>query len=220
MRMVEMITDRVLYHVTPSRELYHRHTGKLYKRPLAANQVVHAGYGANPFFSHYEGALELPLEREDGSTQQVKSFDFLIRMRNNKINSPKFAVIATDIAEHYLALAREILMESIRLIEIPDAPSRQTCLYLCENLEQAQYWNWRLGQGGAICSLRCTGVVHRADAGLLLGDSEPLSVAQERAGRYWRGEASDLPKWETLFVGKAVVLKIGLYATNPPVMFF
>jgi hypothetical protein len=43
----------------------------------------------------------------------------------------------------------------------------------------------------------------------LLGDSEPLSVTRERARKYWQGEASESPQWETLFVGEAKVTGFG-----------
>lgn len=58
--------------------------------------------------------------------------------------------------------------------------------------------------------MTCTGIIHRADARLLLGDSEPLSVTKERARRYWRGEIGQDPEMETLFVGDAVITGFGL----------
>jgi hypothetical protein len=51
---------------------------------------------------------------------------------------------------------------------------------------------------------------HRADARLLVGDSEPLSKTVERGRTYWRGELSSSPELETLFVGDAVVTAVDL----------
>jgi hypothetical protein len=61
---------------------------------------------------------------------------------------------------------------------------------------QARYWSNRLGDPGAsICALSCTGATHRADAALLLGDAETLSVTRDRGRRYWRGGAGDAPEF-------------------------
>lgn len=61
-----------------------------------------------------------------------------------------------------------------------------------------------------ICELTCTGTIQRADASLLLGDSEPLLETRDRARRYWRGETSASPEMETLFIGEATVTGFGL----------
>ena len=146
---------------------------------------------------------------------RFKARAFSIHARDGKLQTDQFrlAEIAAEVATHFAMLVRELVMEEVRKEVHPEAPSRQRCLYLCDSLEEARYWNKVLGdQGnvGSICSSLCNGVSHRADTGLLLGDSEPLSVTRERATRYWRGEAGDKPEWETLFVGDAVVTGVGL----------
>jgi hypothetical protein len=108
-------------------------------------------------------------------------------------------------------LARELIMEELRRDEFnSEPPSRQRCLYACETLLEARYWTARIGDGGIICELTCTGTIQRADARLLLGDSEPLSITKDRGRAYWRGDASSDPEWETLFVGDATVTSFGL----------
>jgi Protein of unknown function (DUF2441) len=121
------------------------------------------------------------------------------------------AQIAAEVTVHYVMLCRELLMEEIRTKEFDgEPPSRQRCLYCCESLEEAKHWLTRIGGGGTVCELTCTGAIHRADASLLLGDSEPLSETRERARRYWLGETSDSPEMETLFIGDAAVTGFGL----------
>lgn len=102
-------------------------------------------------------------------------------------------------------------MEEIRQAEFGSkAPSRQSCLYVCETLAEARYWNQRLAEDGDICELTCTGIIHRADARLLLGESEPLSVPKDRARQYWRGDVTVNREPETLFSGQATGTAFGL----------
>ena len=110
------------------------------------------------------------------------------------------ADIAFDVSQHYVMPCRELLMDNIRQKEFnSEPPSRQRCLYACETLEAARYWNQHIGDSGAICELRCRGVIHRADVRLLPGDSEPLSITKDRVRQYWQGEKADNPEMETLF---------------------
>jgi hypothetical protein len=201
--MVEQVQDRKLFHVTVT---------KPYKQQFTANQIVHVGAGYNPFFQFYEGSREYPITH-NGATVNVKAVAWLRQVRDGIINTTPdiLARIGTDVAMHYVMLCRELIMEEIRRDEFNDEPpSRQCCLYACDSLVEAQYWNKRIGDNGVICELTCTGTIHRADAKLLLGDSEPLSVTKDRARAYWRGEAGDDPEWETLFVGDAKVTASGL----------
>jgi hypothetical protein len=136
---------------------------------------------------------------------------FLKQVQAGNINCPTLPTVAVDVAQHYLTLSRGLIMEEIRLAEFGgQPPSRQKCLFACSSIEEARSWNPFIGQGSIVCELTCTGTVHRADASLLLGDSEPLSVTKDRARKYWRGEAGDQPQWETLFVGEAKVTGFGL----------
>lgn len=130
------------------------------------------------------------------------------------IHCPKclaLAAIAAEVARHYVILCRELMMEEIRVVEFQSQPpSRQRCLYVCETFDEAATWKPLVGQGSTICELRCTGMIHRADASLLLGDSEPLSVTKDRARKYWRSEMGGSPQPETLFVGNIEVVAVGL----------
>jgi hypothetical protein len=201
--MVEKIKEQKLFHVT---------VAKSYKQSLVANQTVRVGDVHNPFFQFYEGSREYPITH-NGATVNVKAVGWLRQVRDGIIStSPDIlARIGTEVAMHYVMLCRELIMEEIRRDEFNnEPPSRQRCLYACDTLAEAQHWNKRIGDNGVVCELTCTGTIHRADAKLLLGDSEPLSVTKDRARAYWRGAGGNNPEWETLFVGEAKVTGFGL----------
>jgi hypothetical protein len=196
--MIEHIKNRTLFHFT---------TTKPYKQAFVKDQQVTIGKAYNPFFAFYENAREYGIT-DNGKIVQVKAVNWLTRVRDGTINTTPqiLATIAAGVTNHYVMLVRELVMEEIRCGEFnSEPPSRQRCLYTCETLEEARYWSQRLGATGGICELICTGKTLRADARLLLADSEPLSVTRDRARKYWRGEASDQPEWETLFIGEARV---------------
>ena len=201
--MVATVENHRLYHVTMT-------TG--YKQALVAKQRITVGTQHNPFFGFYEGAREYPVT--DGDTViQVKAVDWLTRVRDKRIlTTPEMlATIAYEVTQHYIMLCRELIMEETRREEFnSEPPSRQVCLYGCDTIEEAKSFSALLGPGGVICELSCTGTIHRADSRLMLKDSEPLSVTRNRARSYWRGEASDDPRFETLFVGDATVTHLGL----------
>lgn len=200
--MVERISGRKLFHLTET---------KPYKQALVRDQVVTTGESYTPFFGFYEGSRSYPVTLGSGTTVHVPAVDFLKQVRDGNINCPMLPTIAAEVAQHYVMLCRELIMEDIRLAEFKgEPPSRQRCLYACDSVDEARYWKQLVGPESTVCELTCTGTIHRADASLLLSDSEPLSITKERARRYWRGEAGDSPQWETLFVGEATVTGFGL----------
>ena len=186
-KLTEFVRDRALFHVTVT---------KPYKQAFASGQNVHIGASDNPFFQFYEGARSYPVN-DNGMMVNVKAVRWLRLVRDGLIapHPGILPTIALEIAEHYVMLCRELIMEELRRDEFGSKPpSRQSCIYACDTLEEAKYWRDGIGDNGSsVCELSCTGTIHRADAGLLLGESEPLSVTRERGRRYWRGETSDQP---------------------------
>lgn len=204
--VVEHIENRTLFHLTES---------KPYKKALVTGQTIHVGDSYIPYFEFYENALTYSTTVHDGSVVHVPAVNFLKQVSNGVINCPNLPVVAAEVAQHYIMLCRELIMEEIRVAEFQALPpSRQRCLYLCESLDEAVRWKPLIGQDSAICELRCTGTIHRADANLLLEDSEPLSVTRDRARKYWQGEQTDNPHREILFVGDVEVIAVGVSAVN------
>lgn len=198
--MVEQVENQKLYQVTVTNH---------YKRAFVAGAKIEVGIEHNPFFKYYEKPLEyLVTDGQTGVPLNVNAVDWLHQVRAKTIltSYEMLAEKAFEVSQHYMMLARELIMEQIRLEEFGgEPPSRQTCLYLSETPDEARSWIALLGGQGAVCELVGTGTIHRADSRLMVKVSEPLSVTRDKARAYWRGETM-----ETLFVGKAAVSAVGL----------
>lgn len=203
--MSEQVRCRTFYQVTVTNE---------YKRALVLNQQVTAGIEYNPFFKFYENTVEFPVtDGATGAITQINAVDWLLRVKAGTIRT-SYATLAlkgVEVSQHYMMMARELLMEQIRLEEFEGKPpSRQKCLFLADTAEEARSWTPLLGGGGSVCELTCTGNIHRADSRLLVRNSEALSKTRQNARAYWRGEVGGDPRMEILFEGDAVVSAVGL----------
>jgi hypothetical protein len=203
--MVEKITDRKLYQVTSTNN---------HKQAFVLNQQISIRDEHNPFFRFYETVLEYPTtDGQTGGLTNINAVEWLHRVRQKTIltSYEMLAEKAFEVSQHYMMLARELIMEQIRLEEFGgEPPSRQSCLFVSDTIEEAKGWIPLLGGQGAVCELICTGTMHRADSRLMVKVSQPLSVTKDKARAYWRGEASADPRMETLFAGDAVVSAVGL----------
>lgn len=203
--MVEKINAVRLYQATSTND---------YKQAFVLNQQIKVGAEHNPFFKFYETCIEYPVtDDQTGATIQVNAIDWLHRVKAKTIQT-SYEILADkafEVSQHYMMLARELIMEEIRIDEFSGTPpSRQRCLYLSDTVEEAKNWIPLLGGKATVCELTCTGVIHRADSRLMMKVSEPLSVTKEKARAYWRGESSTDPRMEILFEGDADVTAIGL----------
>ncbi|NPU11369.1 DUF2441 domain-containing protein [Bradyrhizobium sp. 83002] len=203
--MVEAVEKRKLYQVTCT---------SAYKTAFTLGQMIDVGNEPNPFFQFYETTLEYPVT--DGATGRPYNLNAVEWLHQVKIGvlqtAPQIlAEIAWTVSQHYMMLARELLMEQIRVEDFNSSPpSRQRCLYLSDTIEEARTWLPLLGGNGAVCELTRTGVIHRADSRQMVILSEPLQVTRDKAKAYWQGKVSADPRMETLFTGKAEVTSIGL----------
>ena len=202
--MVEKVEEKVLYHRTVTRS---------YKKAFEAGQGVTIGNAHNPFFGFYDTPRTYPLMHRDRSIEQISPIAFLKNVQAGNIKPSNLARDASEIAQHYYLLSREILMEYIRVTEFAGLPpSRQVCLFTCDTLQEAKAWDKKMSKDsdeeGVLCELTCTGTIFRADASWLRVESDGLSMLIACARAYWRGDVSDHPQMETLFVGDATVTDV------------
>jgi len=172
--------------------------------PLSVGVALHLGATHNPFFAFYEQPRKYNVTLNDGSVVWSPAIRFLKAVRAGEVNCPQLPQIAVEVSEHYLMLVRELVTEEVRRLIAPNLPSRQTCLWATDDLDQARHWVGRLGGGARVVRLDVRGRRHRADAALLLGDSEPLSQTYARATQYWQGEKTAQPELELLISGAAL----------------
>ena len=196
--MAQAVSDFRLFHVT--RKLaYNGH------QPLTVGAEVEVGEATNPFFGFYEHARTYSVTLPTGPVP-YRAVHFLKEVQAGRGRSDQLPAGGVEGAQHYVMLPRELIMEEVRREVAPLAPSRQRCLWAAADLDLARQWKARLGGDARILGIAVTGTVFQADASLLLGDSEPLSVTYDRARRYWRGESGDAPEPEVLVAGRITVV--------------
>lgn len=205
--MSEKVKELEVYHLCHQKDYVHH-------AALIPGQSFIVGETVNPFFGYYDKARTYKVEA-GGTTRNVPAIKFLRDIKNGHINCPDLAREAYRIANHYSMLARELIMEEVRLKTAPEAPSRKTCLWVVDDIDLATYWARKIGGPGSIVKLSLTGTVHRCDAKHLMNESEPLEETYEKAQLYWQGALSKDPLPEILFEGNATVLEIDL--TTPKV---
>lgn len=199
-KMSKKVENFEFFHVT--RNLFYST-----EAPLKKGDRIDIGDKHNPFYSFYEKSRSYSVNTEKGNVQ-VPAIKFLSAVASGEINCPNVAQVSLEVAQHYMMLSRELIMEQVRQEVDPEAPSRQSCLWITETMHEAKHWQERLGGDSKVVRFQVTGVTHRADASLLLGDSEPISETLRKARLYWRGKHTDKPEWETLFEGTASVIEI------------
>ncbi|MBI1274691.1 DUF2441 domain-containing protein [bacterium] len=191
------------------KKLYHV-TRKLPYSPhpeLIVGSQITVGKSQNPFFGFYNGERVYEVDTPSGKIP-CKAIRFLNAVKNGEVQCPNLPQIACEVASHYLMLARELIMEEVRKDTAPDAPSRQSCMWMARTVDDARVWQAKLNGPSKIIEFKVDGKIHEADAGHLLGDSEPLSVTYDRARKYWLSEVSSKPEPELLFSGVAEVIRI------------
>lgn len=167
----------------------------------------------NPFFRFFRTNVRaFEVKQAGGSLLHVPAISFLRNVRDGKITPHKLADDAFQIADHFVILARELLLELIRSREFPDAPSRWRGIWIVKDLETLALWRKRLEQQGIqsqFVEMVATGRAHDCDASFILGDSETLDESERKARDYWGGKiAAHRSEPETLFEGEITVSRI------------
>jgi len=200
--MAEQVENGIFYHVAHNKK-YVRHT------PLCAGTVFTVGTETNPFFGYYNNARTYTVQK-DGENIKVPALKFLRDAKRGRISGNDLPKQAYNIANHYSMLARELIMEEVRHVIAPDAPSRKTCLWVVDDLSLASYWQRKIGGRSRLIKLALTGTVHRGDAKFLMNESEPLPATYEKARNYWLGQMTGNALPEILFSGTAEVIEDNL----------
>jgi len=204
--MVKQVKGEFFFHINSNANLSKHDLMRI-------GAVIEIGKESCPFFNIYETwQRTYPVRNTNtGQIRQVPAMEFLNGAREGAITPDNLAQTAYETAQHFLMLARELLWETVRLNEFPDAPSWQRCIWLTRTLGQARDWIKVLKFQPStywIVKLAATGRALDTDGRLLASDSEALPAWYEKARAYWRGEMTADPWSEVIFDGEIKVDEI------------
>lgn len=208
--MAEKVDGRTFYHVN----IAHPYSGY----PLLTTGQTLKTDAPNPFFQFFDTHPRIyPVTKPEGTVEPVGGLAFLKRVREGSINPNNLPVTAVEVAEHFYFLARELLLENVRLKHFADEPSRMKAIWLVDDFAGLKYWRDRIVGQNTDRPCQCfeviaNGTILRCDARLIPGADDRYGVSEANAKRYWAGQvAAERPEPEVLFngiltVGKAVTL--------------
>ncbi len=166
----------------------------------------------NPFFGYYENfpdlwAMSIPKRSPEDKISSIESLRLFSNFMGNPVNFPQKAY---EIAKHYLLLAREMVLEKVRIEKCPNAPSRQSCIFLIDSDNDIQKWKSELiaGDEYQILEVFATGNAIKVDSSYLPVGHEPISEWELKASKYWGCDLSNNPCMEILFEGDVIVEKV------------
>lgn len=113
----------------------------------------------------------------------------------------------SHVAKESALYKREQTFEEVRKKYHHKLPSRQKCLWVCDE-KNLEYWKMACPKGKTLLTLELTGKIFCGDNGWLITDTLSNMVYEERARHYWNGEMLEGSPKEYLFCGKATVKKI------------
>lgn len=118
-------------------------------------------------------------------------------------------MVIKRISKEYAFYVREQIFEAVRREYFPQLPSRQKCLWVCEE-DQISFWadSKTDKEPRRLLTLELTGDLFCGDDYWLDADTFSSLTYTDRAHHYWAGELSDDPHKEFLFTGTAVVKAI------------
>ncbi|MBM3504892.1 MAG: DUF2441 domain-containing protein [Alphaproteobacteria bacterium] len=204
--MTERVKDATCFHVN-------RRDTHVPKPRMELGQTLMIGNTLNSLYGFIESKQRVYRTEVPGlGVKPVAPVYFMQLVATGQIPPPAdFVRFAADIVSDFAILVRELVFEDVRAREFPYAPSRKTCLWLCDTEEDAVAWANTLGRGRdlyRILEVNATGRVHTAETRHLENDLIPVPRVQSAAKLYWRGDIAPENTRETLFVGKLEVARI------------
>ena len=166
--------------------------------------IINAGLDENPFWNICKNYSKMI--RVNGVEMSV--FEMIERVNNFDVTQQNISFlyqVLKDISKETAFYIREQIFEDVRNKEYSMLPSRQKCLWVCEE-DQISFWKTiNEGRQCSLLTLELTGELFCGDDHWLKADTFSSVEYLERAKHYWSGEMSTNPRKEFLFYGKAIV---------------
>ena len=135
--------------------------------------------------------------------------------KEKKLVDKVYSGIEVELTDDLKKALREFALEEVRVKDYPDYPSRLSCLYVSNTLEEAEFWyNIFIEQGRPtfqIVKVSVDGSHFTGDAWNCFSGTSDINHNLELAYRYWENKPNlrgEKPIVETLVDGKIKVIEI------------
>ena len=174
-------------------------------------QVLKIGNSLNPgsLFPETVRRECYGIKREDGS--DITPIDLIKAVNAGRIKAPgNFSDFICELISSLNKNVFELVFEEVRSESFSAVPSRRTCIWVLETIDEARQWEKMFKRYGPTktVELLATGIIHRGDARWLKIDDDPLIEIREKAHNYWQAKLTTDPEPEILFEGTAEVVDI------------
>lgn len=188
------VANKIMYHI--SRE-----------NNWNIGDVLIAGERENQFWSSCKDYS--PRVIVDGKEMSI--FQMIDQVSNFEVTQNNITFLyqkLKDVSKEMAFYIREQIFEDVRSKHYPMLPSRQKCLWVCEE-DQIAYWKtMKEDCQRSLLTLELNGELFCGDDHWLTADTFSSVDYTDRAKHYWNGEMSDAPRKEFLFYGKAIIKEI------------
>lgn len=186
---------------------------------MEVGKTYKVGDEYNNFFrSYFEHSPVWPVKYgEKNIISTAPALNVLMKCIDNTIQSTDIKDVTKPnfqetyfLGLRYATLARELIWEQVRLSHFPDHPSRQKCLWLCDQ-DSIKFWIDQIkNQEGKfqILEVSATGNACECYQNFLLCILHAKPEYIKNAHSYWKGEVSGTYSKEILFEGSLFVKKV------------
>ena len=186
-----------------SKEFYHISRQKNW----SVGSVITTGINENPFWTTCKNCSPLVTVNQ----QQMPVFAMIDQKYNFDVTQENINFLyqtIENVSKETALYIREQVFEDVRKSNFPNLPSRQKCLWLCDE-KTLPYWNTAvIGPQRYLLTLKVEGQLFCGDDNWLTADTFSSVEYANRAKQYWSGEMTANPRKEYLFYGEAVVKDI------------
>ncbi|MBU1011366.1 MAG: DUF2441 domain-containing protein [Bacteroidetes bacterium] len=131
-----------------------------------------------------------------------EEFEKNIREKQILINNSKYYIDQiNDYFNKTIQFQQETIFEFIRKEINPQLPSRQSCIWITETIEDLRKWS-DMFKCPTILKLKLNGKIHKTSGKFIdIIQNRDLYTARLNATEYWRGKYNDRDEIEFLFEG-------------------